>query len=367
MYAGSSLAKSFYPRPYDHEYRVERRVAPRQRQRERSAPTTPRPLIQQYWHNLVRNIPTLPPLRWNISNPLGNIFAAGAQQIIETPVALPQSTERPSRIRRVNRRRNTKTKKSKKILHSDRRGYYDGSYHTHQLQLQPLGVDTNGVMHLYDPSTRQFYALQIESRLSYYNQHSQYNTYNDYDDEDDSDDTYHPHTGYENEENGYDGQDSGYEENDYDSDGQEYDVNNDYDNYEPDDNVEVVDNWGYNDEEIFADRKLKGGEMNNLAGSFIRIQKHLLMPETENDALHQLSNAQRPTIDSAKQKPRKEVVEKNNNELGRNAWNTVLYNAVNKSRRQPVKQTKTFTKSINRPRLRQNNIVFTPILYSLEE
>ncbi|TMW46510.1 hypothetical protein DOY81_008413 [Sarcophaga bullata] len=372
LWTGGSVAKSFYPTPNGDYYRVESRMAPSPRYRGRSASTTPRPLIQQYWQQFVRNLPTLPPLRWNMTTSLGNLFAAGAQQIIETPVVANQRTEKPSR-RRVNPTQKKKNK-NRQRLQASRTDYYDNSYPL-QLQLQPLGVDKNGVMHLYEPSARQFYALQVEPQLAHYDLYSPHNEAGSYQEEQ-GDDAYYAHSDYGNKDNAYQDENSGYEEDDagyeeqsYETHGQKYEANNnDYDNYGSDDsNVEVVDNWGYNDEDVFADRKIKGVETNNLqalAGSIIRIQKNLLKPETEEDALHQLNEANKPVVESSKHKVRKEAVVTNYEESGRDVWSGAMNNAGHKKRKETIKRNKASKIYIKLPRTR-GNFVYTPVIFSV--
>ncbi|KAI8115323.1 hypothetical protein FF38_03800 [Lucilia cuprina] len=370
LYIGDTLAKSIRPTSYDYDYLVESRKAPK-RHRGKSVTTTPRPLLQQYWHSFVRNLPTLPPISWNnITNPIGNLFNAGAQEIIETPVATHYTMEEqegPNRRRRTKTSKRKSSKKSKNGKGLQSRNYYgydeayNNGYQYTQLQLQPLGIDHNRVMHFYDPASGQYYALQQEPQSAYYNQYghqytNQYNSYGEsgYDDEDNggsSSDDYHDdsygdysHNGYDSEQgygsdNGYEAEEgygsdpgydseSGYEADDgyvsdhgydsgdsygssehgeygYDSGAEPYDDGHMEYN---DDGVEVVDNWGYNDEEIFADRKLKGGSVDNLeaiAGSIIKIQKHLLKPESEEDVKLLLSKVKKPneTKDKTSKRP----------------------------------------------------------------
>ena len=372
MWTGGSVAKSLYPTPNVYDYRIESRMAPSPLYRGRSTSTTPRPLIQQYWQQFVRNLPTLPPLRWNMTNSLGNLFAAGAQQIIETPIAANQRTERPRR-RRVHPTRKTKTKKNKtrQGLQSSSTGSSGSNYNPLHLQLQPLGVDKNGVMHLYEPSARKFYALQMEPQLSHYDLYSPYNEDASDQEQQSNDDAYYPHSDYEYKDSAYEGEDSGYEEQRYQTHDEENNANNDYNNYgsdDNDDNVEVVDNWGYNDEDVFADRKLKRDETNTnleeLTGSIIRIQKNFLKPETEEVALHQLNNAKKPVAEGSKQKVRKEAVEKNNEESGRDA--AMNNAAVHKKRKQTVKQNKT-SKILLKVTQTRGNIVYTPVIFTVAD
>lgn len=290
--------------------------------------------IQKYWQNLMRNIP---PLRWNMTNSLGNLFNAGAQELIETPVGNYQEVNR-KRKRKSSKVRKSSAKKNKPRRRSHSRGHtnvynYDQTHNPYnQLQLQSLGVDERNVMHFYEPKSGQYYALHLVSSPNQYQQQQYYSPQhlNYATGTDDDGDSYYGEDDYSNDNHGqeYEGhqehdENESYEGHDhhtsspdseYHEDHQNYD--NEYDKYaeaaaEPvddyADDVQVADNWGYTDDDIFGERKLKyslkpisfraSGDDNGgnkaLTSSFIKLQKNLLKPETEEDVMLFLANKQK--------------------------------------------------------------------------
>lgn len=325
--AGSSS----HPRNIEYEYRSEGR-----RQafyRKRPATTAPRPNLHQYWQSFVSNLPTFSPLSWNITNPIGNFFHGNAEQVIESPVIKPHKRKRKT---------SDKHKIQKPSQINDYYTAYDHNYH-HHMHLQPLGLDHNKVMHFYEPLSGQYYALQVESQPNYYNSHyddsynnnpygynyNQYNNYGGYYEENNSG----SEDGYYNQNNEYNSQ---HGHKDREADQQHYTQNSEYNskfsdyddenesneeaNAEYDDGVELADNWDYNDEDIFADRKLKGGsnKLNAFAERIIKIQKHLLKPETKEEAQHLLSKHQINTHKDESTKTKNKPV-RENEESVRNA------------------------------------------------
>lgn len=246
-----------------------------------------------------------------MTNPIGNLFSAQTQQILEAPVGVHKDLE-PNRIRRTRTRPSRKpaTKKSSKKRRKThlRSQQTSGGYYNHygsrsgyqQLQLLPLGMDEDSVMHFYDPRSGNYYALQLVGGPSH--QEDYYNSQEATDDDDyygndgdDDDDNYSSH--YQHRDEQHDGTYDGYNDQEYNEEDQSLGPGFDYD-----DDVQVVDNWGYNDDDIFGERKLKdkpfnfklfGGQTEDIeqlpsddpqiAQSIVTIRKNLLKQETADD------------------------------------------------------------------------------------
>lgn len=263
--------------------------------------------FQKYWQNFVRNIP----FRFNMTNSIGNLFSAGTQQIIEAPVGVHKDME-PNRRRRKQSKKKSSIKHTKERKRSNSRSHIN---HQHaasrsgyqQLQLQPLGVDENNNMHFYDPRTGSYYALHLVSGPNHYHSHhQQQNAY--YAEQDDDDDEQY----YDGDESDHFGNDTGDHFDDADGH-EEYGSHEHHEDYETADHivdaaedyaddVQVVDNWGFSDDDIFGERKFKGKPFDfkifqgqddaddstatttpNISPTIVTIHKNLLKPETEDD------------------------------------------------------------------------------------
>ncbi|XP_075161296.1 uncharacterized protein LOC142234098 [Haematobia irritans] len=286
-----SIAKSSQIDPhhqYDYVEMIRRFPRPNRGKSELDPSMTQQPAtIQKYWQNFVRSIP----FRFNMTN----FFNAGTQQLLETPVGAHHEITEPNRRRRKQSKRKNNTMKKHKESKKPNYRHYTSSDHNrraqtnnqgyHQLQLQALGMDANHVMHFFDPSTGSYYALQlISSPQQYYHKRP---LFLPHDDED------------------Y------LQVGDSDSDGEEHDENVEaVDDYS--DDIEIAgDNWGYSDEDIFGERKLKTRPFNfkifpgerdepqdavddKLSSSFVSIHRDLLKPETEEDVKLLLNNNDKP-------------------------------------------------------------------------
>lgn len=370
---GGSLAKSLRPASFDYDFREVGSRKSSTNYRGKSDTTTPRPLFQEYWQSFVRNIPTLPPIRWNMTNSLSNLFNAGAQQIMETPVGMHyqmMDEAEPNRKRKSSKRKSS-TKKNKnrsRAQSRDHNSYNDYPIPTYaqsggyqQIELQSVGMDAQNIMHFYEPKTGQYFAMQMvsgppnyhhynQNSNNYYNNHQEQHTYEESNDDDDAYD----------HDNGYG--EEGYEDDEHDVHANEYDRENmDYDNVaQPEseeiedytDDVETADNWGYTDNEVFDDRKLKGS-LNPIETlmeeSIVKVQKHLLKPETEEDAMDLLSKDHQTKAKRIKPTANKETTEDKEEESARNVLGTFMKDdSIN--RRIQSANTKQSTRLVERPR-----------------
>ncbi|XP_017476454.1 PREDICTED: uncharacterized protein LOC108366536 isoform X1 [Rhagoletis zephyria] len=149
---------------FDYDY-----FSPQARQ---SQTPTQRPFIN-YWNNLVQNIRLpVPYIRWNMTNPLVNLFNAGATNVIDTPVGNynKRNTKR-KRNKKTRTQQDMLTKRTKKPKYTnsayegeDEQMYQTTSYNDYEVPYKTL--------YFYDARTGQYYKMQnlhTNNYLSAYN------------------------------------------------------------------------------------------------------------------------------------------------------------------------------------------------------
>ncbi|XP_053970019.1 uncharacterized protein LOC128871889 [Anastrepha ludens] len=146
---------------YDYDYFApEARRAP-SRYQKASPTTTERPFIR-YWNNFVRNIRLpVPSISWNMTNPLVNLFNAGATNVIDSPVG-NYNRRRTKRKRSKSTRKQTKKRKhTPTIYEGEENDTYQtsGGYGGYE---EPFTVkfDPRKTLYFYDASTGQYYNIR---------------------------------------------------------------------------------------------------------------------------------------------------------------------------------------------------------------
>ncbi|XP_054726739.1 uncharacterized protein LOC129236394 [Anastrepha obliqua] len=146
---------------YDYDYFVpEARRAPSHYQKA-TLTTTERPFIR-YWNNFVRNIRLpVPSISWNMTNPLVNLFNAGATNVIDSPVGNYNRRRTKGKRSKSTRKQTKKRKHTPTIYEGEENDAYQtaGGYGGYE---EPFTVkfDPRKTLYFYDPSTGQYYNIR---------------------------------------------------------------------------------------------------------------------------------------------------------------------------------------------------------------